>query len=136
MKNLTILLAEDEEFLRELYIEEFEEAGFDTFQASNGSEALEIATKQAIDIIILDINMPIMNGTEALAMIKKDQERYGNPVTIMLTSLSSDSTISDSYEKKADGYLIKQELLPDEIVNEIKGIYSELRGEIVDEATA
>jgi CheY-like chemotaxis protein len=124
--GIKILIVEDEEFNRDLYIDTFKEHGFIVDGATNGSEGLEkLASNNDIQIVLMDINMPVMDGLEALRAIKSDTEKYGNPIVIILTSMSSDIKIDESFENSADGYLIKPELLPEEIVKEVQDIYQE-----------
>ncbi|ADH86398.1 response regulator [Desulfurivibrio alkaliphilus] len=66
-----ILLVDDEESIHLLYREELEEEGFEVHSALTGEEALERLGIVKPDLIILDINMPGMNGIEALRQIKE-----------------------------------------------------------------
>jgi DNA-binding response OmpR family regulator len=66
-----VLLVDDEESIHLLYREELEEEGYEVFSAMTGEEALERFTEVNPDIIILDINMPGMNGLEVLRRIKE-----------------------------------------------------------------
>ena len=65
-----ILIADDEAPIREILIRSLKYKGYRFFQASNGKQALEIAEKNPIDLAILDIRMPEMDGVEALKQIK------------------------------------------------------------------
>lgn len=65
-----ILLVDDEESIQLLYREEFSDEGFEVVSAVNGSEALEKFKAQRFDIVILDIQMPGMNGIEVLRQMK------------------------------------------------------------------
>jgi len=66
-----ILLVDDEEGIQLLYREEFEEEGFEVIAAYNGEEALEKFSREPPDLVILDINMPGMNGIEVLRRMKE-----------------------------------------------------------------
>ncbi len=66
-----ILLVDDEEGIQLLYREEFEDDGYTVDSAYNGEEALEIFRKTPPDLVILDINMPGMNGIEVLRQMKE-----------------------------------------------------------------
>jgi len=71
MAEKKILLVDDEEGIQLLYREEFEDEGYTVDSAYNGEEALEIFRKTPPDLVILDINMPGMNGIEVLRQMKE-----------------------------------------------------------------
>lgn len=87
--------------------------------ASNGLEALKICQKEKIDIILMDIRMPEMDGVEATLKIKELDE---NIKIIILTTFNDDSYIFASLKNGASGYLLK-DATPDEIVNAIHKVY-------------
>lgn len=65
-----ILLVEDEDNIRLVYEEEFKDEGYGVIVAGNGSEALEFFASDTPDLVILDIQMPGMNGIEVLRQMK------------------------------------------------------------------
>ncbi len=71
MEKKRILLVDDEEGIQLLYREELKEEGFTVISAYNGDEALEKFRQEAPDLVILDINMPGMNGIEVLRQMKE-----------------------------------------------------------------
>ncbi|PKM51585.1 MAG: DNA-binding response regulator [Firmicutes bacterium HGW-Firmicutes-7] len=88
--------------------------------AANGVEAVRWCDKEALDIILMDIRMPKMDGVEATLKIK---EQYDNIKIIMLTTFNDDAYIFGSLKNGASGYLLK-DATPDEIVNAIRKVYS------------
>ena len=66
-----ILLVDDEEAIHLLYREELEEGGYEVHSAFNGDEALEMHENIMPDLVVLDINMPGLNGIEILRQLKK-----------------------------------------------------------------
>ena len=70
MKN-RLLIVDDEEGIRLLYKEELEEEGYDTEIASSGEEALEKLKDTKVDLVLLDIKMPGMDGGEVLRRVKE-----------------------------------------------------------------
>ena len=91
-----------------------EENGIDVIDvATNGEQAIkylskqgEYADKRKPDLVILDINLPRVNGHEVLAFIKNNESTKEMPV-VMLSSSSSDSDISASYNNFANCYITK-----------------------------
>jgi CheY-like chemotaxis protein len=65
-----ILLVDDDESIQLLYQEELQEEGYQVVSALNGEEALELFTKDKPDLVVLDIQMPGMNGIEVLRQMK------------------------------------------------------------------
>lgn len=88
--------------------------------ASNGKEALQLCEKESIDVILMDIRMPIMDGVEATLRIK---EKYEQIKIIILTTFNDDEYIFGSLKNGASGYLLK-DATPDEIINAIKKVYT------------
>jgi len=71
----TILIVEDDGHQRELYRQELEEEGYNVLLAADGKEAVDIVNKHHIDLVVLDINMPVMDGIEALGrMLSRDNQ--------------------------------------------------------------
>ena len=81
MPEKNILIADDDESIQRLFVEILKDEGYRIFLASDGKEAIEIVRKNPIDLAILDIRMPEMDGIEALKQIKAMDE------TIEVTSL-------------------------------------------------
>lgn len=114
-QDLEILLVEDNEGDITLTIEAFKEAKIrnNIRVVRDGEEALAYLRKQGVyenalapDIILLDINLPKIDGKEVLSVMKKDPALKAIPV-IMLTTSSADSDVKDSYDNHANCYVIK-----------------------------
>lgn len=87
----TILLVEDYADLGTMYQQKLDEAGYHTLRAGNGREALQQMAAHHLDLVVLDINMPGMNGLEVLERILEAQPRL--PVIIN----SGQDSYRDSY---------------------------------------
>lgn len=88
-------------------------------EASNGKEALEIVNEKDIDVILMDIRMPVMNGVEAADSIKKI---YPNVKILILTTFKEDEYVFEALKNGADGYILK-DIKSDEIIKGIKTVY-------------
>ena len=115
IQDLEILLVEDNEGDIRLTIEAFKEAKIrnQIKVVRDGEEALDYLRKQgnyvnalSPDIILLDINLPKIDGKEVLSTMKNDPVLKSIPV-IMLTTSSADSDIEESYSNHANCYVIK-----------------------------
>lgn len=103
--KITILIAEDEEY-NMLYMNElFSNSNYKVIEAENGKEAVELAQKHSeIDIILMDIKMPIMNGNDAMIEIKKSKPKL--PI-IALSAFAMESDKEKALAKGFDSYLTK-----------------------------
>jgi DNA-binding NarL/FixJ family response regulator len=88
-------------------------------EASNGNDLLDLVRKTAVDVVILDINMPGRNGLETLKELKRD---YPSLPVIILSMHSEDQYAVRALKAGAAGYMNK-EAAPDELVAAIKKVY-------------
>lgn len=107
MANTDILIAEDDAVLREVYTKKFTLSGYTIRTAQNGEEAIAEIQKKEPDILILDINMPILDGFGVLAKYPKEGRTF--PI-IMLTNFGNDKNKARGEELGADDYFIKSEM--------------------------
>lgn len=101
---IKILIADDEPRIRELIKEHLEHAGYECEEAADGSAALSIVAKGGIDLVILDIMMPFMDGMTALREIRS--RKIEVPV-IMLTARGEEYDRIAGLEGGADDYVVK-----------------------------
>lgn len=102
--QLTLLYAEDEEILRISTMAVLEDIFGNIFVASNGKEALEIYQNNKIDIIITDLNMPIISGREMIMEIRKKNLR----VPILVFSGDKEQELKTQFQSyNISGYLQK-----------------------------
>ena len=84
--NKTILVVDDDPINRKLIVKILEKKSFNTIEANNGLEALnELNNNQNIDLILLDIVMPVMNGIEFLKQIKANPTLMTIPIIVLTT---------------------------------------------------
>ncbi len=82
-KNITILVADDIEENRDLLVQILQQYGIKTIEASNGVEVLELLKTEKIDMIFLDILMPVLNGYETMQQIKKLNKYKEIPIVVV-----------------------------------------------------
>ncbi len=117
----TILIAEDDEMLMDLYSSAFESKDFNVLKAFNGKEALEILDKEgsAVRFILLDIIMPKMDGLEFLGKIKKN-DLYKNIPVVVCTSLFNPEDEEEAMSLGAKEYLVKSQNTPTQIIEKVE----------------
>ena len=101
-----ILVADDEQFLREMVAFRLRNTGHDVVVAVDGTEALRLASSARPDLIILDVMMPGVDGFEVLRRIKADADLRGIPV-IMLTAKGQERDVIAGLSTGAADYVIK-----------------------------
>ncbi len=114
-----ILLVEDEDFIRDLYVRQLSKAGFAVKAVADGQSALTALKEEAFDLLLLDIMLPGMNGLQVLREFKT-QNPNSKMITILLTNLGQEAVIKEGFELGAQAYLIKASYTPDQVVNEVK----------------
>ena len=88
-----ILVADDEPDMRALLTDLLEEAGHQVTQAENGQVAVQRVQQDALDLVLLDVLMPMMNGIQVLRRLRKDPATRSLPVILLTAfSLSEDET--------------------------------------------
>ena len=101
-----ILVVDDEPSLRILLNRIFGKEGFKVLTAANGGEGLEAAFKERPDLIVLDLNLPDMNGEEVCRKIRQDPAIGATPILI-LTGKTTDGLSARCLNRGADAYLSK-----------------------------
>lgn len=114
-----ILLVEDEDFIRELYVRQLTKAGFQVKSTVDGQSGLNMLKQEQFDLLLLDIMLPGMNGLQLLREFKT-QNPNSQMITILLTNLGQEAVIKEGFELGAQAYLIKASYTPDQVVNEVK----------------
>ena len=100
---MKILIGEDEDMIREGISDYLTDCGYETIQAADGLEALEQFSNHQVALILLDIQMPKLNGLEVLSEIRKSSQV---PV-LMLTAFQDEEYKMSAFAALADGYLEK-----------------------------
>ena len=115
----TILLVEDSDDVREMSAQFLQSEGFNVVVASNGQEAVDLAERLQPDLILMDLNLPVMNGRAAAKRIKTDPATDRIPI-ILLTAYGREGS-NAVIEAGCDGFLTKP-ADPKEIVTEIERV--------------
>ena len=114
-KQIKVLCIEDEFFISELYKRALTKAGYDVTMELDGHRGLALARSDAYDIILLDLMLPSMTGIEILRSL-----RHENPDlrarSVITTNLDQSDEIRANIEQQADGYLVKANITPRELV--------------------
>ncbi len=102
----TILLVDDDQMVIEIFHSILGKYGYRTIVATNGEECVQLAKEMNPDLILLDINMPLMNGIEACRILKEDSAVKEIPI-IFVTSNTDDESLSKAFEVGGTDYVQK-----------------------------
>ena len=120
-KNKKILVVEDEQYLRDLYVELLTEEGYTVDFAEDGQIGYQKILDNIYDLVLLDLIMPRMPGISLLR--KLEEENYAQKQKqkiVILTNLGQDSIIAEAIALGVRGYIIKSDVTPDKILTEVK----------------
>jgi CheY-like chemotaxis protein len=112
-----VLCIEDEFFIGELYERALRKAGYDVTTVLNGQDGLQVAQTNQYDLILLDLMVPGMTGIEILRILRDPNQTPGfKSKVVITTNLDQDDSTRSEIETQADGYLIKANITPKELV--------------------
>ena len=120
LKN-NILIIEDEHDICEVYSEVLSMAGYKVQEAADGETGMQKIRDENWDVLLLDIMLPGRDGLKILKEIRSNPE-LKKGLVVALTNLNSESIIKEAFDQGVDGYLIKSEITPDKVVEEVNRI--------------
>lgn len=112
---IKVLCVEDEEFISELYKRALTREGYIVKVVRSGLEGLSEAQTGAYDIMLLDIMIPDLLGVDVLKKLRHENPNLQTKI-IITTNLEQSDKVREEIEKQADGYLIKAEITPKQLV--------------------
>ena len=114
-----IAIIEDDATINQMYRMKFEADGFDVRIANNGKIGVELVASFEPDVILLDLQMPEMNGAEALKHIRAQDSSKTTPV-IVLTNLGEEEAPAEIRSLGIHSYIVKANLTPRQVVAHVK----------------
>ena len=115
-----VLIVDDEAMNRDVIAKILSKERFFILEAANGKEALEILKKDNIDLVLIDIMMPVMDGFETIEVIRM-QSCYDKVPLIAVTALNDNQTIQKVLELGVSSYISKPFVLS-ELVKSVKTV--------------
>ncbi len=120
----SILIVEDDKFIREMMVREIKRAGYQILEAMTGESGLEIAKTQHVDLILLDLILPGISGFDVMGELRKSDLTKSIPVIVLSNYVEQEST-KRSKELGAHAYLVKAQLNPSEIIEYINRFFND-----------
>ena len=125
MNNICALIVDDSYVMRKIVERALRHAGLSleqVFEASCGTEALDLLRQRRVDLILSDINMPHMDGLEFLRQLRAEKLAPDVPV-VMITTESSEEHVRKAIEAGANGY-IRKPFTPEQVKDRILPLFS------------
>lgn len=125
-KNLKLLIVEDDNFIRDLYVRELRRIGHTVVEAIDGQQGVDLFKTSSCDLVLLDVMLPKKTGIDVLRDIRSwEAEIKKQKVPIfLLTNLGQESIINEAFRLGADGYFLKARVLPTQIGKEIDAFFA------------
>ena len=125
MASIKNLLVDDDVTLHQMYSERLKAEGYEIASAYDGEEALIQVEKVKPDIVLLDIMMPKINGIDVMKKMRENRAAADIPV-ILLTALVQEIGKIKEMMKEYDGYMIKSEIVPADLVKAVERSLSKM----------
>lgn len=114
-----IAIIEDDSVISQMYRMKFEADGFEVQIANNGRDGVALVEEFVPDMVLLDMQMPIMNGDEALKQIRSHD--WGKSVPVMiLTNLGEEEAPKNIRALGIESYIVKADLTPRQVIERVK----------------
>lgn len=107
MAKKKILLVEDDFYIRDIYKTALKGRGFNVIDAQDGKEAIELYDKNNVDLVLLDIMLPQINGPQVLEHIRNASENDGHTPVIILTNVDNTDVEKQVSKLEPEEYFIK-----------------------------
>lgn len=115
----TVLVVDDDRDIRELVAMKLKLDGIEVLEAANGRIALDVLEQHHVDLVVLDLMMPVMDGIEACRAIREREEWKNLPV-IMLTARAQSNDVELGFGIGATDYVAKP-FSPRELLSRVRG---------------
>ncbi len=122
----TILCVEDDRFIGEMYVRSLQKAGYDVTWVVDGNDGLVAARNQNFDLIILDLMLPEQRGDQILDALRNNNvDLVPNSKILIMTNFEQDEASRKSVMSRVDGYLIKADITPRNLIEVVKQMSSD-----------
>jgi len=120
-----VLIVEDQQDLRQLYVEHLTMSGFDVIEAANGADAISQTTSYLPDVVLMDLSLPVIDGWEATRRLKADARTAHIPV-VALTAHDGSGELQRATRAGCDWFVPKP-CPPDALITEIRRVLAGTR---------
>ena len=115
-----ILVADDDDDVRELVVFRLERAGYDVLTAADGEQAVELARERHPDLCVIDVMMPKLDGYQVTRRLRETEGLSTVPV-LLLTASVQEAAVAEGFEAGADDY-VKKPFSPQELLERVASV--------------
>ncbi len=127
-----ILIVEDDPMIAEIYQKKFADSGFQVLMAENGEKALNTLKKETVELVLLDLVMPGMDGFEVIENLRHGNYDQ-NVKIIVFSNLSQKEDKDRARELGANGFIVKSDYTPNDLVKEVDRLLNQFNEQKVNE---
>ena len=117
-----ILIVEDDPLLLKMYHDKFAKEGFGVEDALNGEEGLEAAIGEHPDLILLDINMPKMDGLTMMGKLREDKWGHSVPIILITNLDANDERMKAVTRDEPAFYLLKKDYTLEDLLSKVREV--------------
>lgn len=117
---LTVMTVDDSRTMRDMVSYTLKEAGYNVLEAEDGQQALDVLNKDKADVIITDLNMPVMDGLTLIKQLRSNPNYSGTPI-LMLTTEADETKKAAGREAGATGWIVKP-FNPEKLLSVVKKV--------------
>ena len=121
-----ILVVDDEQYIRDLYVEFFTNEGFEVDSAVDGVEGIQKLQVGGYHLVLLDVMMPQLDGVEVLEQLAKTPPKSPNGPIVILTNLTYEGVAKDALQKGAADYIVKADVNPGQLMEKLRKYLEEV----------
>ncbi len=118
----SVLVVEDDRFIGEMYVRSLQKNGSSVDWMTNGSDAIAAATSKPYDLILLDIMLPAVRGTDIAKILRSEKAANPEAKIIVLTNFDQDEKSRIEMEGFVDSYQIKADITPRKLLDIIAAL--------------
>lgn len=119
MAGASILIAEDDPLLRDLYKKKFLLAGYKIRTAKDGEEAIAAIEEEPPDLLVLDINMPVIDGFSVLGKYPREERPFA---VILLTNFGDEKNKQRGHDLGVKDFFVKKDMTIKSLISMVEGI--------------
>jgi len=112
----TILLVDDDKYIRDVNEEVLRDAGYEVVVAENGKEAYDLLMVNEYDLVFLDVIMPLLDGIGVLQKLQETPPKFKPKHVYFLTNLANDPAVKEAFALGAEECFTKSDITPDKLV--------------------